>query len=177
MAYQRVGDLLLTVRTARIIRTMQDFSIRRLSAADQHLARRLFLVMADVFGEGPEPLGLPYLENLLSRGDFWALAAFVGDEIVGGITAYSLALTRCEKRELFIYDLAVCVEWRRRGVGRALVSTLRDEAGAEGVEETFVFADDDDIHVLDFYRALGGVAAPVTAFSFTPPEAASKNSR
>ena len=32
--------------------------------------------------------------------------------------------------------------------------------------DIFVPADDDDIHALDFYRALGGEESPVTFFTF-----------
>lgn len=40
-----------------------------------------------------------------------------------------------------------------------------------GIDLVFVPADNVDIHALDFYRALGGVAAPVTIFEFGPPTA------
>jgi aminoglycoside 3-N-acetyltransferase I len=43
---------------------------------------------------------------------------------------------------------------------------LREEAARAGIETLFVPADDEDEHALDFYRALGGVPAPVTIFTF-----------
>ena len=122
--------------------------------------------MADVFGEESRPLGHAYLDALLGREDFWAFAALVGDEIAGGVTAYELPLTRTPSSELFIYDVAVRPEYRRRGVGRSLIQALLDAARAAGVREAFVPADDEDEHALDFYRALGGVASPVTFYGF-----------
>jgi aminoglycoside 3-N-acetyltransferase I len=145
---------------------MQDISIARLTPADEKLARQTFLVMAQVFNEDSAPLGSPYLKGLLRRGDFWASAALVGKEVVGGITGFCLPLTRLERRELFIYDIAVKVDWQRKGIGRALFVSLRQAAAAEGIEDGFVLADDGDTHALDFYRALGATASPVTAFSF-----------
>lgn len=47
---------------------------------------------------------------------FWAFAALVGKEVVG-ITGFNLPLTRLERRELFIYDLAVKVDRQRKGIG------------------------------------------------------------
>ena len=54
----------------------------------------------------------------LGRHGFWATAAFNGHEIIGGITAYGFPLTRSQKCELFIYDIAVHVNRRRKGIGR-----------------------------------------------------------
>jgi aminoglycoside 3-N-acetyltransferase I len=125
--------------------------------------------MTEVFEEECEPLSDGYVDRLLSRRDFWVMAAFAGDEIVGGLTAHELPMTRAESSELVIYDVAVRSDWQRRGVGRLLVAGLREEACSLGLEEMFVPADNDDVHALDFYRALGGVPAPVTLFTFSGP--------
>lgn len=145
---------------------MQDISIKRLAVADEKLAQQMFLIVAQVFNEDSAALGTSYLKGLLSRSDFWAFAALVGKEVVGGITGFCLPLTRLERRELFIYDLAVKVDWQRKGIGRALFDSLRQAAAAEGIDEGFVLADDEDTHALDFYRTLGASSSPVTAFSF-----------
>jgi len=50
------------------------------------------------------------------------VAAIDGDEIVGGVTAHELGVTRSEDDELFIYDLAVRPAVQRRGIGRRLLS-------------------------------------------------------
>jgi aminoglycoside 3-N-acetyltransferase I len=142
----------------------------RLSAGDRDLAKQLFSLMADVFEEDCERLNDEYVERLLAREEFWAIAAFSGDEIVGGMTAHTLPMTRTASSEVVIYDLAVRGDHRRRGVGRRLVTQLRKEAAALGIGDVFVPADNDDIHALDFYRALGGVASPVTFFTFAPQE-------
>jgi len=138
----------------------------RLKAADRDLARALFALMAEVFEEGCEPLSDGYLDRLLGRPEFWALAALDGEEIIGGLTAHVLPMTSAETSELFIYDVAVRRDRQRSGVGRRLIADLRDQAAAAGIEVLFVPADNDDTHALGFYRALGGVAAPVTLFTF-----------
>jgi aminoglycoside 3-N-acetyltransferase I len=94
-------------------------------------------------------------------------------EATGGITAHTLPMTRREIAEIFIYDVAVRRDHQRKGVGRELLAHLRAVAAASGIGDVFVAADSDDRHALDFYRALGGAAAPVTMFSFTLDDLAS----
>jgi aminoglycoside 3-N-acetyltransferase I len=126
----------------------------------------MFALMAAVFEEESAYLSDDYLDRLLRRDDFWAIAAFMGDEIVGGVTAHTLPMTRTESAELFIYDLAVRGDRRRQGIGRRLIAALREAAAEAGIQVAFVPADDDDVHALEFYRALGGEPSPVTIFTF-----------
>jgi aminoglycoside 3-N-acetyltransferase I len=139
---------------------------QRLRSADVNLASRLFALMTEVFEEPSAPLGAAYMASLLARDDFWALAAFAGEDLVGGLTAHTLPMTREEGREVFLYDLAVLHTHQRRGVGRALVTRLCQDARAQGIAVVFVPADNDDLGALDFYRALGGQSSPVTIFTF-----------
>lgn len=79
--------------------------LRRLTAGDRELAKGLFTLTAEVFEEPAEPLGDAYLDRLLRREDFWALAAFAaGAGVVGGLTAHTLPMARAERSEIFIYD-------------------------------------------------------------------------
>jgi aminoglycoside 3-N-acetyltransferase I len=141
--------------------------LKRLKAGDRELAKVLFPLMSEVFEEGSGKLSDGYIDRLLGREDFWAIAAFVGNDIVGGITAHTLPMTRAEYSEIFIYDIAVRREHQRKGIGRRLVEELRAQAAGMGITDLFVPADNEDAHALDFYRALGGEAAPVTIFTFT----------
>jgi aminoglycoside 3-N-acetyltransferase I len=143
-----------------------DVRTKRLTPHDRDAARTLFALMAGVFDEPASPLGDDYIDRLLARQDFWAIVALVDDRIVGGLTAHTLPMTRGESSEIFLYDVAVQIDHQRMGVGRQLVTTLRSMARAAGIRVVFVPADDEDVHALDFYRALGGAAAPVTIFTF-----------
>ena len=141
--------------------------VKRLTSGDRDVARALFALMADVFEEDSEVLSDGYLDRLLGREEFWVIAAFAGDDIIGGVTAHTLPMTRTASCEIVIYDVAVRRDRQRQGVGRRLVAELRAQAAARGIREVFVPADDADVHALDFYRALGGAASPVTIFTFT----------
>jgi len=149
--------------------------VRRLGPNDDAVAQQMFATMAAVFREddnsanGGMPLTADYVRALLGNGNFWAVIALDGAEVVGGITAHALPMTRDQSTELFIYDLAVRSDRQRQGIGRALVTELLTLASAAGIKSSFVPADNEDDHALEFYRALGGDAAPVTIFSFVRP--------
>jgi len=146
---------------------MSDLSIKRLARGDLAAARDMFAMTADVFAEDAEPLTDGYLVWLLDRDSFWAIAAFAGDDIVGGITAHTLPMTRSASSEVLIYDLAVRRDHQRQGVGARLIRELREAAAAAGLGDVFVPVDNEDTHALDFYRAQGGAPSPVTIFTFT----------
>jgi aminoglycoside 3-N-acetyltransferase I len=146
--------------------TPASYRTARLVTGDDPAARKLFSTMAEVFEEKHEALSDTYVAQLLARSDLWVLAATCNDEIVGGLTAHTLPMTRSESREIFIYDIAVHADHQRRGVGRLLMAHLARLAADEGIHDLFVPADDEDAHALEFYRALGGVASPVTFFTF-----------
>jgi aminoglycoside 3-N-acetyltransferase I len=144
----------------------ENYRIRRLAPGDSALAKRLFVTIAEVFDESARPSSDAHITALLASDRFWALAVTLGDEIVGGLTAHTLPMTRSASREVFIYDIAVIRDHQRRGVGGLLVTRLRELARDEGIDDIFVAADNEDTHALEFYRALGGTASAVTIFSF-----------
>jgi aminoglycoside 3-N-acetyltransferase I len=137
--------------------------IERLGNQQLQIAQNLFSLMASVFEEESLPLPDSYVQSLLDAPSFWALAAWDQNQLIGGLTAHTIPLTRIPAREVFIYDLAVLLSHQRQGVGRQLVNTLRTLAAPMTV---FVPADNEDQHALDFYRAIGGDPAEVTIFTF-----------
>ena len=145
---------------------MTNYRVERLGRGDESRAKLLFSLMAEIFEESHDELSDTYVDRLLARDDTWVLAAFAGDEIVGGLTAHVLSMTRAESREVFIYDVAVRADHQRRGVGRLLMSFLQRMAAEAEIGDIFVPADNDDPHALEFYRAMGGTPSAVTIFTF-----------
>lgn len=143
-----------------------QLATRRLKSGDEALAVELFQLVAQVFDEAAERVTEDYARQLLARPDFWALAAFDGEALIGGLTAHALPMTRNMQTELFIYDIAVQPAQQRRGVGRQLIESLLSASRAQGIRVAFVPADNEDEHALDFYRAVGGEEAAVTIFTF-----------
>lgn len=146
---------------------MDSVHVKRLGPGDARAAGVMFAKMAAVFGEDSEPLEEGYVDDLLGRDSFWAMAAFVGTEIVGGLTAHTLPMTRSSSSELFIFDLAVREDHRRQGVASLLLRDVRSRAAVADIPVAFVPAEDEDVHAFDFYRAQGGAATAVTFFTFT----------
>lgn len=63
-------------------REQMEIRVRRLTSNERSQARRLFTMMAAELTENCGPLSDRYLDYLLYRKEFWALAAFSGDEII-----------------------------------------------------------------------------------------------
>ena len=147
-----------------------EVQVRRLGARDRELARVTFDLMAEVFGEERDRLSDKYLDELLGRSSVLVFAATEGGRAVGGLTAHLLPMTAYEGAEVFIYDVAVADEYRRRGVGRRLLGAISSEAKRLGASNLFVLADVVDTGALGFYRSLGGAPSSVTLFGFDPTE-------
>jgi aminoglycoside 3-N-acetyltransferase I len=144
---------------------LSEVLTRRLVSGDADLAIDAFRMMAAVFEDEGGPLSQDYVDRLLARPDFWAFVALVDHEVVGGLTAHTLPMTRAECSEMFIYDVAVRPDYQRQGVGRRLMAAVRGAAREQGIA-VFVAADEDDAHALDFYRSLGGSPSMSAIFTF-----------
>jgi aminoglycoside 3-N-acetyltransferase I len=134
-------------------------TIRRLQFSDVLLFRKLNALFGDAFGDsdtyGAEPPGDLYLERLLAKEHVVALAALAGDAVWGGLVAYELDKFERERRELYIYDLAVDERHRRQGIATALIEHLRAIAARRGAWVVYVQADHGDIPAIALYEKLG----------------------
>jgi aminoglycoside 3-N-acetyltransferase I len=99
--------------------------------------------------------GRDYLERLLARDHFIALAACEGSEVVGGLVAYVLEKFEQERSEIYIYDLAVAEARRRRGIATALIARLQEIGASRGAYVIFVQADHGDDPAIALYTKLG----------------------
>ena len=143
------------------------FQIKRLDREDVPIAKKLFQLFRDVFGqESRANPGEAYLKDLLGKPGFIIYAAMYGDEVAGGLTAYELPMWHSESSEMFLYDIAIRPEYQRIGLGKKLLLALMAYCRQAGIREMFVAADEDDTHALDFYHATGGKAAKVVHFTY-----------
>ena len=135
------------------------FTLLRLTAADLPLMRRLNALFGEAFGEpqtyAAEPPGDAYLVRVLGREQVVALAAVVGNEVVGGLVAYELEKLEQERSEIYVYDLAVAASWRRRGIATALIGRVREIATERGAWVVFIQADYADAPAVALYSRLG----------------------
>jgi aminoglycoside 3-N-acetyltransferase I len=112
----------------------------------------------EVFGDdayqGPPP-GEAHLSALLADEKFIALAASIDGRMVGALAGYELVKFEAERSEIYIYDLAVREEFRRRGVATALIDALKPIARRNGAWMIFVQADPPDATAVALYDKLG----------------------
>jgi len=94
-----------------------------------------------------------HLSKLLSKPEFMVFIALKDEEVIAGMTAYTLEQYYNEKPLAYIYDLAVLEKYQRKGIGKKLIEEVNNYCRMEGYEEVFVQADKVDDYALDFYRS------------------------
>jgi aminoglycoside 3-N-acetyltransferase I len=77
------------------------------------------------------------------------------DAVIGALAAYQLDKFEQDRREIYIYDLAVDKNFRRRGVATAMINALREEAVRRDAYVIFVQADLVDASAIALYEKLG----------------------
>ncbi len=137
----------------------KPFEIDRLGPGDLTLVRAMNALYADVFGDAASYADAKpdhaYLSALLSQSGNIALVAVSGDTVIGALTAYTLPKFEQARSELYIYDLAVAANWRRRGVATALIAKVQMIARKTGAWVVFVQADYGDDPAVALYTKLG----------------------
>ncbi|MEP6942646.1 MAG: AAC(3)-I family aminoglycoside N-acetyltransferase [Betaproteobacteria bacterium] len=155
-------------------------SIRTLGPGDGELMRAVLSMFGEAFHDvgtysGAQP-STDYLERLLGRDTFIALAAVEGNDAVGGIAAYVLPKFEQERSEIYIYDLAVARTHRRQGIATSMIAELQSIAAMRGAYVIYVQADYGDDAAIALYTKLGAREdvmhfdiATVPPHSFTRP--------
>jgi aminoglycoside 3-N-acetyltransferase I len=137
----------------------EPVTVHRLSPADLARLRALNSVFGEAFADpdtyGAAPPSDAYLADLLAKPHVIALVALDDDAVVGGLVAYELEKFERARREIYIYDLAVAVPHRRRGVATALIRRLQAIAAQKGAWVVYVQADHGDEPAIALYQKLG----------------------
>ena len=134
-------------------------NIVQLGPADLGLMKAMLEMFGEAFGEvatySARPPSDIYLQDLLGRDHFIALAALGDGAVVGGLAAYVLDKFEQERSEIYIYDLAVAESHRRRGIATALIDELLAIGRRRGAYVAFVQADYVDPPAIALYSKLG----------------------
>lgn len=151
---------------------MEDsIAVRVLGSGDAATLRAMLAVFGNAFDDvetytARQPDDA-YLEALLARDTFVAIAAFADEAVVGGLAGYVLPKFEQARSELYIYDLAVDAAQRRRGVATALVRAVQRLAAERGIWVAFVQADHGDDAAIALYTKLG-IREDVLHFDIAP---------
>lgn len=135
------------------------YTCRTLSPADVHLLKALLGVFGEAFNDidayqAAVP-GDEYLGALLSKPHFIVVVAMNGEDVVGGLAAYELDKFEQDRREIYIYDLAIAADHRRRGVATQLIKELQRLAVQRKAYVIYVQADPEDDPAIRLYESLG----------------------
>jgi aminoglycoside 3-N-acetyltransferase I len=122
--------------------TSFDYAYWQLTCADVPLFKELLRVFGEAFDEvDTYQRSVPcddYLTRLLSKQHFFiAVVAMKGKEVVCGLAAYELDKFEQDRREIYIYDLAVAQSHRRRGVATGMIGELKRIASKRNVYVIF----------------------------------------
>jgi len=147
------------------------FEVRVLGSADVASMRAMLAMFGAAFGDVATYTARQpddrYLEALLARDTFVAIAGFAGGAVVGGLAGYVLPKFEQARSELYIYDLAVAEAKRRHGIATALIRALQQLAAERGIWVAFVQADLGDDAAIALYTKLG-VREDVLHFDIAP---------
>ncbi|HYP47992.1 MAG TPA: GNAT family N-acetyltransferase, partial [Thermoleophilaceae bacterium] len=113
------------------------FEIRRLGPADAALVH----AAAELFDGAPLPEATERF--LRSPTHHLLMATDLAGRQLGFVSG--VEVTHPDKgTEMFLYELSVAVEWRRRGIGRSLVEALEGVARERGCYGMFVATEADN---------------------------------
>lgn len=139
----------------------QDVQFKQLNSDPEGLKRfrELNKLFAEAFDEKDTYLGDKpsddYLLSLLGKDHVVACVALRDQQVVAGLVAYVLEKFEQERKEVYIYDLAVDINYRRQKIATNLIHFLNDEALKIGAWVVYVQADRDDPPAMQLYESLG----------------------
>jgi aminoglycoside 3-N-acetyltransferase I len=135
------------------------YSYKQLSSSDVTLLKSLLRVFGQAFNEVDTYQGAvpsdTYLPSLLAKPHFIVLVAICADAVVGGLAAYELEKFEQDRREIYIYDLAVSEEHRRKGLATRLIKELQGLAKTRNAYVIYLQADHGDDAAIRLYGSLG----------------------
>ncbi len=96
-----------------------------------------------------------YLQRFLNNKNHIICVGETENQIVGGLAAYVLEKFEKEGSEVYIYDLGVKEEFRRRKIATELIQFLQEEIAETSAGLVFVQADKADQPAIRLYESLG----------------------
>lgn len=136
-----------------------DYRFIQLTSADVEVLKELLRVFGDAFADPDTYQGAvpddAYLRSLLATPHFIVVVAVDDKEVVGGLAAYELQKFERNRREIYIYDLAVSEPHQRKGVATGLMLELKRIGKKRRAYVLFVQADRGDLPAIALYESLG----------------------
>ncbi len=116
--------------------------VRRLGAGDEAVVERLATRDAQT--------------ALLSDDRTLFVAAFEDGQPIGFVLGYELPRRHGDATTLFVYEVEVAADRRRRGVAKAMFGELERLARERGIRTSFVLTNEANEPAMRLYESLGG---------------------
>jgi len=145
------------------------YEIKKLGTNDVALAQELFILFKKVFNEGDihssDVQDDAYIKTLLEKKDFHVFVAIADDNVIGGLTAYEFPMYLKKEKEMYLYDLAVDENHRRKGAAKSLIQGLKEYAQQNDVATIFIEANIGDTEAIEFYKSINADMEEVKHFN------------
>ncbi len=138
---------------------MTRLEFNQIAPDDIALFRALMQLFSDAFDEpenyAEKPPSDDYVRTLLAKDHFIALVALKDEKVIGGLVAYELEKFEQQRSEIYIYDLAVSEQQRRKKVATGLIEHLEELAKIRSAGVIFVQAGHGDDPAIALYESQG----------------------
>jgi ribosomal protein S18 acetylase RimI-like enzyme len=95
------------------------------------------------------------ISSFLKTPECYLLLAVEDGCVLGSLNGYLLRQPDRSRPQFLLYELDVREEYRRRGIGLALVNTFTDQARAAGAFEVWVVSNESTNAAIELYRKCG----------------------
>jgi aminoglycoside 6'-N-acetyltransferase I len=123
----------------------------------------LLRVAPDVFDEPVDPI----LARTFLVEPGHSIAVAIADDVVVGFASGICYLHPDKPWAFWVNEVGVAPQWRRQGVGKAVLRCLLAGAAEAGCTEAWVGTEADNLPAQALYRALGGVVDSEAFITFT----------
>jgi ribosomal protein S18 acetylase RimI-like enzyme len=131
--------------------------VRRLDSEDFELA---FAAIEAVKQPNTQPTFNPaYLKKLLARPENVLIVAEQDGVPVGFLLAYLLDRVDRDQKMVCLYEIDVAESYRQRGIGRAMIETLKSLCKHENAMEAWVITDRSNLAAVRLYQSTGAATA------------------
>jgi ribosomal protein S18 acetylase RimI-like enzyme len=137
-------------------RDLPDLQVTRLGTRDLDLGFRAIRTLK--MPQSQSAFGDEYLRKLLSRPENILIVAAQEGVPIGFLLAYQLDRVDRDQRMICLYEVDVSEHHRRRGIGRAMIETLKMICRQENAMKTWVIANRSNLAAFRLYESTGATA-------------------
>ncbi len=98
------------------------------------------------------------MRQFLEQPSHYWIAAERDSRPLGFLLAYALPRIDQDRARLFLHEIEVLPEFRRQGIGSAMINFIRDILRREQMLSAFVLANRSNPNAIVFYESTGAVA-------------------